>query len=510
MTARNAVAVAVAAALLALDWITSLDLLALAVVAPLLVLLIRPAPTAAPHQAVDVPLPRAEAVVAYLERRIQASPGFAPSLIALKPRMVGRVPGLSPDAALACASRAIRPILRAEDLVGAEAGGVLVIALSARQSGSLENLIQVALRLQRTLQMPGPDRENGAVFSTAVGICCEGSRASAMGAQDCLAATLRAVARAENRGRNEIEVVQGHTLPGSPPPLDLALDLDRALADGQIVPFFQPQVCTDSGALSGVEALARWIHPDLGVLSPAQFLPTVKAAGADRTLTDTITRQALRALAEWDRQGLGIPRVSINMTRDDLDDPKLADRLDWLLDGSGLTPNRLGIEILETVLSLDANGTIPTTLAKLSARGFMIDLDDFGTGQASIASIRRFCVDRLKIDRSFVRGLDQDPDQQGMVAAMVTMAEQLKLQILAEGIETAGEHARAAQLGCGHVQGFGIGKPMRAEALPGWLRRWRQDHGGRALPDAFRHLPDPPALAPKGKADWPKPTGKTA
>lgn len=186
-------------------------------------------------------------------------------------------------------------------------------------------------------------------------------------------------------------------------------------------------------------------------------------------LGEVILTDTLSALREWDRQGLRIPTVGINFCTDELCNPKLVDKIKWELDRYNLTPNRLTIEILETVVSQSSNDIITRNIAGLSALGCAVDLDDFGTGHASISNIRRFAVSRIKIDRSFVSKIDKDPNQQKMVTAILTMAEQLELETLAEGVETVGEHTLLAQLGCGHIQGFNLARPMPFDKTHDWV-----------------------------------------
>jgi len=212
-----------------------------------------------------------------------------------------------------------------------------------------------------------------------------------------------------------------------------------------------------------------------GVLAPGAFLPYLERSGLTGKLLTVILRDALGALGKWQTQGFDIPAVGVNFSPADLRDPALADTVAWELDRHDLAPGRLCVEILETVVSVSPDDATARNIRRLSEMGCRIDLDDFGTGHASISSLRRFALNRLKIDRSFVRGIDTDPGQQRMVAAILTMAGQLQLETLAEGVETAGEHALLAQLGCGHVQGFGIARPMPFErSLP-----WLHDHAAK-------------------------------
>lgn len=188
---------------------------------------------------------------------------------------------------------------------------------------------------------------------------------------------------------------------------------------------------------------------------------------------EVILYHALSALVRWDRAGLSVPTVAVNFSAQELRNPKLAEKLKWELDRFDLEPRRLSIEILENVVAETDNDVVVANIAALAKLGCGIDLDDFGTGHASITSIRRFTVRRIKIDRSFVTKLDEDREQQKMVAAILSMAERLGLETLAEGVETPGEHAMLAQLGCGDVQGFGIARPMPIDDTMEWIARHR-------------------------------------
>lgn len=177
------------------------------------------------------------------------------------------------------------------------------------------------------------------------------------------------------------------------------------------------------------------------------------------------------ALKAWDGAGVDVPQVGVNFAGSELNNPKLIDKIQWELDRFELTPNRLAVEVLETVVATAPDDMITRNINALGELGCRIDLDDFGTGHASIASIRRFSVSRIKIDRSFVMKADRDPEQQRMISAILTMAERLDVETLAEGVETVGEHVLLAQLGCNHVQGFGIARPMPFEKTLDWIDR---------------------------------------
>ena len=199
------------------------------------------------------------------------------------------------------------------------------------------------------------------------------------------------------------------------------------------------------------------------------------AAGLFERLGEVMLFKSLSALRDWDRAGLDVPNISVNLSGDELRNPKLYDKIRWELDRFDLAPERLTLEILENVVADAADDIATRNIAALSALGCQIDLDDFGTGHASITNIRRFDVHRIKIDRSFITHVDTDRDQQNMVAAILTMAERLNVETVGEGVETPGEHAMLAQLGCDHVQGYSIGKPMPFEATASWIEAHQQN-----------------------------------
>lgn len=205
------------------------------------------------------------------------------------------------------------------------------------------------------------------------------------------------------------------------------------------------------------------------MISPVEFLPAIEAANLLERLAEVMMYHSFHAVKQWDAAGLNIPQVGVNFTGSDLSNPRLLEKIKWDLDRFELTPDRLAIEILETVVASAPNDMITRNINALGQLGCRIDLDDFGTGNASIASIRRFSVSRIKIDRSFVMKADRDPEQQRMISAILTMAERLQVETLAEGVETVGEHVLLAQLGCDHVQGFGIARPMPFDQTIGWI-----------------------------------------
>lgn len=366
----------------------------------------------------------------------------------------------------------IRSALRQGDLVCRQEGARFVIALEPMQRMDLEAAIQVAGRLKAAVEEPVSIDATTAYVTASVGFCL-GARAPGRDGRAALAAAELAFEEACRNGPGAIRAYSGEMGKAATRRAALRDQVEAALERGDIVAYFQPQISTDSGEVTGFEALARWQHPERGVLAPGEFLPAILACGLARRLSETMLAQSLAALRLWDRKGLAVPAVAVNFAGEELGDPNLVPRVKWELDRFDLGPERLIVEILETVIAESDNDIVTRNVAELSKLGCRIDLDDFGTGHASIAAIRRFAVNRLKIDRSFVARVDTDPAQQRLVAAILSMAERLGLETLGEGVETIGEHAHLAQLGCGHVQGYAIAHPMPLSATIEWLHKHR-------------------------------------
>ncbi len=361
-------------------------------------------------------------------------------------------------------------LLREGDVVARLSGDRFAIALGPTRRMDIETLIQIATRAQSALQEPFPVGRLPVYVTCSVGFCLPARAPDQTGAAMLAAAEL-ATEDARRHGPSAIRSYGPDLAAAARLRNGLFDQIEAALETGQMIAHFQPQLSTDTGLVSGIEALARWKHPERGILPPAEFLPSLAAAGLSARLGEVMVHHCLDALRAWDRSGCKVPRVAVNLSSAELRDPTLVGRLRWELDRFDLAPDRLTVEVLESVVAETDNDTVVRTVAGLSALGCGIDLDDFGTGHASITSIRRFDVGRIKIDRSFVTRVDSDPAQQRMVAAILSMAEQLGLGTVAEGVETAAEHAMLAQLGCGHVQGYAIARPMPFEETIAWLSR---------------------------------------
>jgi diguanylate cyclase len=354
-------------------------------------------------------------------------------------------------------------------------GAGFAVALGAVRRLDLEICIQLAARLQSALSQPISVMANRHYLTASIGFCLA-ARAPQPNGEALFEAADLAAEEALRNGPGAVRAYDPAMVRRRGDREAVAVELEKALNEGQIKAHFQPQMSTDTGEISGFEALARWLHPTRGMIPPSEFLPAVEQAGLSDRLTEVMLYQALSALSVWDKAGLKIPSVAVNFSKSELRSPGLAERLKWELDRFELEPARLTVEILETVAGETDNDVVIANIAAIGKLGCGVDLDDFGTGSGSILSLRRFAIKRIKIDRSFVTRVDEDRDQQRVVAAILSMADQMGMATLGEGVETPGEHAMLAQLGCTDVQGFGIARPMALEDTLDWVARHRARH----------------------------------
>ena len=374
------------------------------------------------------------------------------------------------DAILQATGKKIAAVFRDGDVVSLVNDRTFEVCLQPIKQLDLETCTQLAGRIQSTVEEPISEANTNIYLTSCVGFA-QIRQLRSRSAESWHRAARTALAQAQRNGHGSIRVFTDK--------MPLAIqkstfdkeDLSAALASGQIIPWFQPQISTDTGRITGFEALARWDHPTRGMIPPVEFLDAIERSGLLERLAEVMLFHSFTALKNWDAAGADVPGVGVNFAGPELHNPHLADKIAWELDRFELSPDRLSVEVLETVVSDAPDDIVTRNIKKLRELGCKIDLDDFGTGHASITSIRRFAVDRIKIDRSFIAKADRDPEQQRMISAILTMAEHLDIETLAEGVETVGEHALLAQLGCGHVQGYGIAKPMPYCDTAKWMAK---------------------------------------
>lgn len=244
-------------------------------------------------------------------------------------------------------------------------------------------------------------------------------------------------------------------------------DLAYAVYNHQIIPYYQPKIDVRTGVIKSVEALARWPHPERGIISPAQFIPLAESQGLIHGLTLAIVEQSMHDLARWQAKGLRLS-VAINLSPRLLSDPHIVEDISDVILKLKADPQRIIWEITEGSVIGDI-GSALGTLARLRLKGFGLSIDDYGTGFSSMQQLSRIPFTELKIDQSFVTGAAEKKHVRVILQSAIDMAHKLKLRTVAEGVETQSDWKLLQQLGCDLAQGYYIARPMPGEQLPEWL-----------------------------------------
>lgn len=240
--------------------------------------------------------------------------------------------------------------------------------------------------------------------------------------------------------------------------------LRQALQNHELFIYYQPQFDLTYQELKGVEALLRWEHPELGLISPAVFIPLAEEIGLIETLDAWVLEEACAQLRLWDIAGFHVPKVAVNISAHELDKLELVERIKQALAQFRLAPHRLQVEVTESVIMRAPERCIGV-LNLIREQGVSVAIDDFGTGYSNLVYLRKLPLDCLKIDQSFVRDIGASPAADTLIHAIVAMAKALDLHILAEGIETQRELNFLHRAGCEYGQGFFMGRPMSASDI---------------------------------------------
>jgi diguanylate cyclase (GGDEF)-like protein/PAS domain S-box-containing protein len=366
------------------------------------------------------------------------------------------------DSLLTQLAARLRGAVREQDTVARMGGDEFVLVLPLTDIAGAAHL---ATKLMTLASAPFPVDGQELMVTPSMGIAMfptDGDDFEAL----CKCADA-AMYRAKRDGRNAYRFFTSEMQAQSARALQLENALRRALERQQLSLHYQPQFALgedDTRCIIGAEALLRWHHPDLGWVSPAEFIPVAEASGLILPIGEWVLREALTQLRRWDAAGLPPLTMAVNLSavqfrHDDL--PELVGRV---LDEVGMPAERLELELTEGA-AMDNPSVAITVMNELHARGVQLSIDDFGTGYSSLAYLKKFRVGKLKIDQSFVRDLTEDAEDRAIVDAVIRMAAALGLQTLAEGVETEGQLAFLRHQGCQAVQGFLFSRPLTAQAF---------------------------------------------
>ncbi|MBX4996554.1 putative bifunctional diguanylate cyclase/phosphodiesterase [Rhizobium lentis] len=389
------------------------------------------------------------------------------------------------DAMLQHAATVLRNSVRAADFVARIGGDEFVILCtvdpaSKKTAGLAERLIR---ELRKPVRYEGHDCRFGASIGIAVDCGAE------LDAKQTLLDADIALYRAKGLGRNRFEFFSASARSDIVSAKQLGDEILTGLERNEFVPFYQLQFDARTLDVAGVETLARWQHPVHGLLTPDRFLDIAEDLDVVSTIDALILERALSDRRAWIKDGLSIPKISVNVSARRLADPDLGKKLRALK----IAPGSIAFELLESISLDDCDEAVAANLKKLRKLGIDIQIDDFGTGHASIVSLLRLSPKTLKIDRELIRMLPQSAEQRKLVGSIIDIGHSLNILVIAEGVETADHIRILEELDCDMLQGYALARPMPAMQLPSFIRSgsWRQGqttaramqtHLRRALP----------------------------
>ena len=372
------------------------------------------------------------------------------------------------DALLCEVANRLTQCLRARDLVGRLAGDEFVLLLS---DCATDQAVQAAHRLLEELARPMEISGQAHVCRASIGIAMFPDDGD--GIDTLLRHAGQAMAQAKSDHLHSLQLFSAEMNRCAQERAAMERALRQALTARSLFLEYQPQVLSSSPTtLHGLEALARWQHPEWGLVPPSQFIPVAEEAGLIHELTLWLLDEACAQLAAWRTAGHGIPGVAVNLSGRSFHQAEFAQQVCAALERHGLRPHDLLLEITESVM-MDARPVTRANIEALHQRGFKLSLDDFGTGYSSLSYLHRLPISELKLDMAFVRDLTTSSTARALTVSVLSIAHSLGMVVVAEGVETPGQQQWLQAHGCPVMQGYLFGKPMPPGDVAGWLRTAR-------------------------------------
>jgi len=390
------------------------------------------------------------------------------------------------DVLLKNVAQRISDCLREGDTAARLGGDEFIVMLP--DMSDTQDAAKVASKILESLAIPLHIDQHEIFVSVSIGISIYPSNSNNM--DGLLAEADGAMYHAKKQGKNNYQFFTPEMNHSAQQYMKLEKHLRRALQQNEFVLFYQPQVEVESGRIIGMEALIRWFSPDLGLVDPGDFIPLAEETGLIVPIGAWVLKTACTQANHWQHSGMPI-RVAVNLSsrqfhqaqNKQLTQHPLLDAVLNALDETGLPPDLLELEITEGILMHHLDSTMEI-LDTIKNRGVRLSVDDFGTGYSSLSYLKRFPIDTLKIDKSFVNDITTDPSDKAIVAAISAMAQQLKLEVIAEGVETEAQLAFLRELRCHYVQGYYFSKPLPADETLLLLQRGKA-HFSSAMTGAF-------------------------
>jgi diguanylate cyclase (GGDEF)-like protein len=369
--------------------------------------------------------------------------------------------------------RRLTTVVRAADTVARFGGDEFV--LIGTSTADAEDAARLATRVMDVLQAPVRIAGIDIHTSPSIGIAMYPDDGTSM--QVLLAHADAAMYSAKQQGRGNFRRYAPGMDAGTEDRVQLESELHNALTLNQFELHYQPKVDTRTGEVRSAEALIRWMHPTRGIVSPAEFIPLAEDCGLIGAIGGWVIREACRQTRAWQLDGVPTLRVSVNLSASQFRDSGLVDSIRRALDDAGLQARYLEVELTESAVMSDPEKSI-AVLEQLSAMGVLVSVDDFGTGYSSMSYLRRFPIDKLKIDRVFINEIVSRPEDASIVRAIVSLAHSLRLKVVAEGVETPAQLDFLKTAGCDEYQGYHFSRPLPATDFE---RLIRESHASGVL-----------------------------
>jgi len=367
-------------------------------------------------------------------------------------------------------ARRLLTVVRTADTVARFGGDEFV--LIGTSTGDDDDAAALAVRVMDVLQAPVRIATIDIHTSPSIGIAMYPDDGVTM--QALLAHADAAMYSAKQHGRGNFRRYTPGMDAGTEERVQLESDLHSALAQNQFQLYYQPKVDTRTGEVRSAEALIRWLHPTHGIVSPAEFIPLAEECGLIGAIGRWVIREACRQTRAWQIDGVPTLRVSVNLSASQFRDGGLVDSIRRALDDAGLQARYLEVELTESAVMSDPEKSI-AILEQLSAMGVLVSVDDFGTGYSSMSYLRRFPIDKLKIDRVFIDEIVSRPEDASIVRAIVSLAHSLRLKVVAEGVETPAQLDFLKTAGCDEYQGYHFSRPLPAADFERLIRESHAD-----------------------------------
>jgi diguanylate cyclase (GGDEF)-like protein len=377
-------------------------------------------------------------------------------------------------------ARRLSAVARTADTVARFGGDEFVLVGSSLADA--EDAMQLAARAIEVLRAPVRVAGIDVHVSPSIGIALypeDGASIEAL-----LAHADAAMYAAKHQGRGSVQRYLPGMHAGIEDRVQMESELHQAIELKQFELHYQPKVDTRTGVVRSAEALIRWVHPSRGLVSPADFIPLAEECGLIGAIGEWVIREACRQARAWQEEGVPSLRISVNLSASQFREVGLVDSIRRALDDVGLLARYLEVELTESAVMSDPEQSV-AILEQLSAMGVLVSVDDFGTGYSSMSYLRRFPIDKLKIDRVFINEIASRPEDASIVRAIVSLAHSLNLKVVAEGVETSAQLDFLKTAGCDEYQGFHYSRPLPADQFQRLIRDARS-HDFLTEEDAVR------------------------